>query len=70
VANTTAKVSVTNLQYSTNYTIYVVGEDDGQNATSTAVYTGTFRAAVPAPGIAGHYSLKNIQKRRKNMWGK
>lgn len=65
-AGVDASVSATNLQYSTQYTIYAVGTDDGNN--DTAISTGTFRAAVPAPGVPGrsafNMTTRDIRRRR------
>lgn len=64
-ANVETILSASNLKYSTYYTAYFVAEDDAENATATAVASYNFRAAVPAPGVPGYYSIKNIQKRRR-----
>lgn len=54
-----------NLQYSTYYTFYAVGIDDGGNQTS--VGSVTFRTAVPAPGVPGRYSMRRVIRERQRL---
>ncbi len=65
VANTEKTLNVTALKYSQYYTIYVVGEDDAGNATSPAVVSASFRAAVPRPGAPSNLFMRNVEQRRK-----
>lgn len=62
VASTDAVLDITNLQYSTYYTIYVIGTDDGGNDVGSVV-SANFRAAVPSPGAV---TSQREQRRRRD----
>jgi hypothetical protein len=64
VANTDATLTISNLQYSTQYKIYVAGTDEGGNDVA-ALVSATFRAAVPAPGVVSGAEQRRRRQRRE-----
>ena len=63
-ANVVATVAATGLSYSQYYTIYAVGEDEALNATSPAVVSANFRAALPNVATPNTF-MRNVKERRK-----
>ena len=63
-ADTENTTIVSALAPSTQYTIYWVGADEGDN--DTAISTAAFRASVRA-ALPGRYSMKNIVKDRQKL---
>lgn len=65
-ASSTTILTISNLNYSTAYTLYVVGEDDAGNATSPDVYSVNFTTNVP-PSISPNSLEKKLMEQRKRI---
>lgn len=64
VSGVVATANVTGLTYAQYYTVYAVGEDEDENATSPAVVSTNFRAALPGVAAPSLF-MRSVRERRR-----